>query len=717
MVDSKILKNMMMTHIKSFIRIFDLMESTVKLLKVDKETREDSMAKIMEMYEEYQEKDLKKIQKFRKRVKRMFNIQRSKSRKRKFSSGSKKETKEESAKTEIEEEESLLNQTFERMISDLEDFLNKSFSDTNFENKSGEEIEYLKSRENALDEDQFNNEESNSPSSQFTPESKKSKDTPTKGEQPPMLKKGKVEITYGQKEELEGGEAIIEKPELEGTLGVKNIHLEEIDTENKLAKVDIEDSMIDDHDVFLDRFGDPQNLMEEYQSRTSVRTNFKWALNKACQTNEVAIFGVEGEKDEEFRVIKRQNNELRKSISQLLRFNFSVDKFKVEPVYDSGFGNLIEVYNKNSFLVQSNKGSCYFLRMNNTDDNVTANELSYNGVPLLVLKTLYLEDLDILFISDKEFLYKLKDGKISIEDELTKTALNILKKSEKGNTIIYLKNHKTLRVLQTDRLLNKNNEDFDINRRNFRITGSLRESAISIIDPIDPLRASDVTGVGIDLEDSSLGKDVFSNKIQVNSNIVEAFIPEENVVCVIDGAYFYKAFRIEKLEEEDDDLESLGNFGSNQDLLQNFNKSKITMIASQRIYTMNLKSSQYKREFHVSKNHLTVVNQLNAIDVFKFSNEYKLEYLASLKHQFSPMSFVKAKIEIFGNPIITVFQKRNDGFYEVFNYLYFDDKFILVENKNRRLLFKDVTKVIGRDERFIVVSKGLDYYHQIRLNF
>lgn len=715
MVDQTSLKNMMMTHVKGFIKVFDLIEVTIKSIKEDKITSDENMRKIVEMYKEHQKKDMKKIQKFKKRVKRMFGKQRSKSRKRKFSVGSKSEKSEETLESEIKEEEkgNKLNQTFEKMITDLEDFLKKSFSGdefllTDFTSKP-ENI----SRENVLDEDQ-----TTSPVSQTTPSTSK-KSNRSKTDSPfekksKMQKKEKENIVHGDKEMC-----LLEKEEESPIQEIQEVEYLEIETvENyeigNLAKVDIDDSIIEEDD--LGELHSHISPSLDYRSRMSTRTNYKWALNKAVQADFTTGFKLgndEDEADEVLKQMKEENHELKKNISKLLRFNFSVDKFKVEPVYDSGFGNMIEVYNQTSYLVQSKKGKCFFLKYSKAEDKLDAHELSYNGVPLLILKTVYLDDLDILFISDREFLYKLKDGKISIEDELSKSAHNLLKKSDQGNTIIYLKNPKTLKILPIDTLLNKHDENFHINRMEFRETGSLRESKISMVDALDTIRASNMTRVGVEIEDSSLGKEIYTDTIQSNSNIIEAFLPEENVICIIDNSYFYKAYRIEKEVEDDKETDMF------EDLIPQLplfcGKSKIKMIASQRIYTVNI-GSKLGREFHSSKNHLIVVNQMNAIDVFKFSSHYKLDYLASLKHQFSPMSFVKGNIEIFGNPIISIFQKRNDGFFEVHNYLYFDEKFILVENKKRRLLFKNILKVIPMDEKFVVISKGLDYYHQIKVN-
>lgn len=721
MTEDMNLKTMMINHVKSFIRVFDLMEGTVKLIKEDKESSPGNLGKIKEMYREYQEKDTKKIQKFKKRIKRMFSKHRSKSRKRKISMGEKKESL---GNTEIGDESQLqekgiLNQTFEKMITDLEEFLKKSFVEVD----EGEDDISMNERpsiqrENALDEDSYVK-----PSPLSSPEGKEvsadcsaEKEVRSDSQIPSkMLKKDKIPVINAGDEatqtlEKKDSELIIPEFEPPGeVLGMGN-----------LAQVDIDESLTD-HNSILESMNKEISPNTDYEprmshithfnERLSHRANFKWALNKAVQTNDRGnLWGFTDDCGEEMKKIKKENIELRRSITKLLRFNFSVDKFKVDPIYDSGFGTLIEVYNRNAFLVKNPLGKTFFLKSNAIDDRIMAFELSYNDVPLLILKTLYVEDLDILFISDKEFLYKLKDGKISIEDELSKTSVNLLKKSEQGNTIIYLKNQKILKVLPIDKLLNQNDEDFELNRMNFRSTGSLRQSAISMIDPMDPLRASNMTGLGVDWEDSHLGKEYLSDTITINSNILDAFLPEENVVCVIDGAYFYKAYRIEKQTDE----------GSSDDFAQNLtqfgDRSKIRMIASQRIYTMNLKQ-QCSREFHYSKNHLTVVNHMNAIDLFKFTSEYKLEYLASLKHKFSPYSFVRAKMEIFGNPIITIFQKRNDGFHEVFNYLFFEQKFISIENKNRRLLFKDVNKVVSDNDKFVVISNKLEYYHRIKVNF
>ena len=114
---------------------------------------------------------------------------------------------------------------------------------------------------------------------------------------------------------------------------------------------------------------------------------------------------------------------------------------------------------------------------------------------------------------------------------------------------------------------------------------------------------------------------------------------------MIDGSYIYRAYKLDAGEDNGDSGLVEGH--------------KISQIASQRIYTIDLKH-KFSREFHSSKNFMIVVNQLDAIDLFKFTEGFQLEYLASLKHQFTPMSFARGKLELLGNPIVSIFQRRPD---------------------------------------------------------
>ena len=425
------------------------------------------------------------------------------------------------------------------------------------------------------------------------------------------------------------------------------------------------------------------------------------------------------------QISKTKILDLETDLNKMLKFNFSIDKFKIDPIYDSGFGKLMEVFDDNTFLVKNLKGRLYLLTVDKKTDQLNAIELSYKGVPLIILKTVYLSEPKILYLADKEFLYKVENGKISIEDELQKEALSILKKSEEGSTVLYIKNYKTLKIIPSAKYKSSgeggampdklefastfvfNNETSLYGNDNF-----LREMKAS------SLRASKISDNTRTVMNETFRSQICdgeqsANSILIETNIIDAFLPTENIVCVVDGSYIYRAYRLEVASHQG----SLDESGFDEPSGLVSGASKIVQIASQRIYGQELRVKGNKREFYSSRNHLTVVSRLSSVDMFKYTPEFHLEYVASLKVQMSPVSIVRTKLELFGNPVLSIFQLRQDGFFEVTNYLYFDNKFISVGNKERPLLFKGVTFVGEDKDSIVVVCDGLEYYRRISFNF
>lgn len=176
-------------------------------------------------------------------------------------------------------------------------------------------------------------------------------------------------------------------------------------------------------------------------------------------------------------------------------------------------------------------------------------------------------------------------------------------------------------------------------------------------------------------------------ELSLNKNLVNSFLINNQILAVIDELNNFKVFDLAEGK--------LLKMQSYQ-LYPNTNPIEVTNPPLQSAIPR-----AHSIDYYLSKNYLLAHNKKSAIfDLFTISEIYKPCYVTSLQSQLSPFVIPNIDLDFFGFPIITMFEKKQNGKYQIISYLFFENAFIVLCDQ----------KMLNYDFIYKVRSFGDDIY-------
>lgn len=272
--------------------------------------------------------------------------------------------------------------------------------------------------------------------------------------------------------------------------------------------------------------------------------------------------------------------------------------------------------NPNVFLKENSKRQLYKFR--EADGNISGTSLKYKGEAIRPACYQYLFRYDLFYFYWAGKMNAMdKTGQFSTFNAIHNNTLKFIAKSEDDMIIIYPESQRKLCILI--------HQD----------TPEMMGEAAQMLE------------------------------LPLNKNVVTAFILNNQILCIIDEGNDFKVFDLGK--NPPDRINSTP-------LYPNSNPSELTNPPLQsslpRVHSI---------EYYNSGTHILAHNKKNTIfDLFRITEGFIPVYLTSLQTQLSPYVICNIDLNFFGYPIITLFEKKQNGKYQIISYLFFENAFIVL---------------------------------------
>lgn len=317
------------------------------------------------------------------------------------------------------------------------------------------------------------------------------------------------------------------------------------------------------------------------------------------------------------------------------------DKFKIDLAGSSGLGNIVDMLHQHVFLKENAKRQLY--KFKEVDGNINGTSLKYKGEAIRPACYQYLFRYDLFYFYWGGKMNAMdKNGQFSTYNSIHNNTLKFFTKSEDDTIIVYPESQRKLSI---------------------------------IIHQDTP----EMMGEAAQMLELSLSK-----------NVVKAFIINNIILCLIDELNNFKVFNLSKNR-----LEKI----SSVPLYPNANPLEVTNPPLQssipRLHSI---------EYHLSGNYILAQNKKNSIfDLFTLGDDFKPVYITSLQTQLSPYVMANIDLDFFGYPIITMFEKTQNGKYQIISYLFFENAFIVLSDQ-RMLNFDFIYKIRSFGDMIYVIG-------------
>ena len=171
------------------------------------------------------------------------------------------------------------------------------------------------------------------------------------------------------------------------------------------------------------------------------------------------------------------------------------------------------------------------------------------------------------------------------------------------------------------------------------------------------------------------------------------FLVDETTMISIDDSNFFKAFDLKHKETKA--VMSTPLYPKSR--YANYSETADMPRSSSFFRTQTIR-------FCLSKGFLLAQNLKTSIfDLFALVENYKPTFLTSLQTQLSAYAIPNIHLDFFGYPIITIFEKKPNGKYQIISYLFFENAFICLCDK-KVLNYEFIYKIKNFGSKIYVIG-------------